>query len=84
MKEAATPVATAAAVPWRQKVVGSWLLASGGLVYGIVVLGGLTRLTESGLSIVEWRPLAGVLPPSSVQDWEAEFDKYKQSPEFIM
>jgi len=69
-------------LPWRQKVMGSWLLLSGGLVYGIVILGGLTRLTESGLSIVEWKPFKGAIPPMTLAEWEEEFEKYKQSPEF--
>lgn len=54
------------------------------MVYGIVVLGGLTRLTESGLSIVEWKPFAGAMPPMNDEDWQVEFDKYKKSPEFIL
>lgn len=52
------------------------------LVFAIVVLGGLTRLTESGLSITEWKPVTGAIPPLSKEDWEAEFSKYKESPEF--
>ncbi|KAF3223103.1 Cytochrome c oxidase assembly protein cox15 [Orbilia oligospora] len=65
-----------------EKVVGYWLLGSAGLVFGIVVLGGLTRLTESGLSITEWKPVTGSLPPLSDADWESEFSKYRNSPEF--
>lgn len=66
------------------KYVGYWLLGSAASVFGIVVFGGLTRLTESGLSITEWKPITGSVPPRSQQEWEAEFDRYKQSPEFIM
>ncbi|KAL5319030.1 hypothetical protein ACEPPN_014100 [Leptodophora sp. 'Broadleaf-Isolate-01'] len=62
--------------------VGYWLLASAGSVFGIVVFGGLTRLTESGLSITEWRPVTGSLPPLSQADWDSEFSKYRASPEF--
>ncbi|GJJ07389.1 hypothetical protein Clacol_001591 [Clathrus columnatus] len=62
--------------------VGYWLLASSALVYGIIVVGGVTRLTESGLSITEWRPISGILPPLNKQDWEIEFNKYKTTPEF--
>jgi len=51
-------------------------------VFSTVVIGGLTRLTESGLSIVEWRPVSGAIPPLSHEDWEKEFDKYKESPEY--
>ncbi|KAK4242815.1 hypothetical protein C8A03DRAFT_39973 [Achaetomium macrosporum] len=64
------------------KVVGYWLIGSAVSVFGIVVWGGLTRLTESGLSITEWRPVTGSLPPMSDADWQAEFDKYRASPEF--
>lgn len=63
-------------------VVGYWLIGTSGLVFGIVVLGGLTRLTESGLSITEWKPVTGALPPMNQADWEEEFRKYKESPEF--
>ncbi|TGZ83994.1 COX15-CtaA-domain-containing protein [Ascodesmis nigricans] len=62
--------------------VGYWLLGSAGLVFGIVVLGGLTRLTESGLSITEWKPVTGSLPPLSHADWVENFDKYRDSPEY--
>ncbi|KAK4100506.1 COX15-CtaA-domain-containing protein [Parathielavia hyrcaniae] len=64
------------------KVVGYWLVGSAASVFGIVVWGGLTRLTESGLSITEWRPVTGSLPPMSAEDWQSEFDKYRASPEF--
>ncbi|KAI0356713.1 COX15-CtaA-domain-containing protein [Trametes cingulata] len=62
--------------------VGGWLLASAGLVFAVIVVGGITRLTESGLSITEWRPITGVLPPLSQTEWEEEFEKYKATPEF--
>lgn len=52
------------------------------MILGMVVLGGLTRLTGAGLSIVEWRPLVGVLPPLTLSEWLLEFSKYRQSPEF--
>ncbi|KAG9246857.1 cytochrome c oxidase assembly protein-like protein cox15 [Calycina marina] len=64
------------------KSVAYWLFASAGSVFGIVVFGGLTRLTESGLSITEWKPVTGSLPPLSAEDWQSEFDKYRASPEF--
>ncbi|KAJ3016874.1 Cytochrome c oxidase assembly protein cox15, partial [Thoreauomyces humboldtii] len=63
-------------------IVGWWYLFSGSLVFGIVALGGFTRLTESGLSIVEWNLIKGMRPPRSQQEWEEEFDKYKQFPEY--
>ncbi|KAM0123707.1 hypothetical protein ACHAP3_010920 [Botrytis cinerea] len=62
------------------KSVGYWLLGSAASVFGIVVFGGLTRLTESG--ITEWKPVTGSLPPLSAADWESEFDLYRASPEF--
>ncbi|RLV83304.1 Cytochrome c oxidase assembly protein COX15 [Meyerozyma sp. JA9] len=64
------------------KVIGYWLVGTSGLIFGIVVLGGLTRLTESGLSITEWRPVTGTLPPMNEQEWLVEFTKYQDSPEF--
>ncbi|KAJ7774215.1 electron transfer protein 1 [Mycena maculata] len=54
------------------------------LVLVVVVVGGVTRLTESGLSITEWRPITGVMPPLSQEAWEEEFTKYKATPEFKM
>jgi len=62
--------------------VGRWLVLSSVLVLGIIVVGGVTRLTESGLSITEWRPITGILPPLSNAEWMVEFDKYKATPEF--
>ncbi|KAK5166939.1 Cytochrome c oxidase assembly protein cox15 [Saxophila tyrrhenica] len=66
------------------KSVAYFLLASATSVFGIVVFGGLTRLTESGLSITEWRPVTGSLPPRDETAWEEEFARYKLSPEFRM
>ena len=66
----------------NSNVVAYWLLGSAASVFGIVVLGGLTRLTESGLSITEWKPVTGSLPPLSLSDWTSEFSKYQSSPEF--
>jgi Cytochrome oxidase assembly protein len=62
--------------------VANWLLLSSTLVFAVIVVGGVTRLTESGLSITEWRPITGVLPPLSLAEWENEFEKYKATPEF--
>ena len=64
------------------KSVGNWLIGCGILVIGVVVVGGVTRLTESGLSITEWRPVTGILPPLNSREWEEEFNKYKLTPEF--
>ncbi|MCX7650629.1 MAG: COX15/CtaA family protein [Flavobacteriales bacterium] len=60
-----------------------WLRTGLVLVVLMVVVGAITRLTESGLSITDWRPVTGVLPPLTEQDWQNEFDKYKNSPEFL-
>ena len=66
----------------RPLLLARWLWAVALLVVAIVAVGGITRLTESGLSITEWRPVAGVLPPLNEADWMAEFEKYKQIPEY--
>lgn len=65
-----------------KKSIGIWLIGTSGLIFGIVVVGGLTRLTESGLSITEWKPVTGSIPPLTQVDWEEEFAKYQNSPEF--
>ena len=62
--------------------IGIWLLAVAALVFAMVVLGGVTRLTQSGLSMVEWQPLIGWLPPTSEQAWLGTFEKYTQFPEY--
>ncbi len=59
-----------------------WLMVLFALVVVMIAVGGLTRLTDSGLSITEWRPLTGALPPLSAEAWQAEFDKYRQIPEY--
>lgn len=65
-----------------RRPVALWLLACCALVFAMVVVGGITRLTHSGLSIVEWQPLVGALPPLDEQQWEATFAKYRETPEF--
>ncbi|MFN0300701.1 MAG: COX15/CtaA family protein [Burkholderiales bacterium] len=62
--------------------VARWLLACCALVAAIVVVGGATRLTRSGLSIVEWQPLIGAIPPLGEADWQVLFAKYRQTPEY--
>lgn len=59
-----------------------WLFAMAGLVFAMVVLGGVTRLSQAGLSMVEWRPLAGALPPLDEETWRALFAQYRQFPEY--
>ena len=66
----------------RNRTVASWLLLCCGLVFAMVVLGGFTRLTGSGLSMVDWRPLMGALPPLSEADWQRIFEMYQESPQF--
>ena len=58
------------------RAVRLWLLGVAALIFLTLVVGGATRLTESGLSIVEWKPVTGVLPPLSAPAWQAEFEKY--------
>ena len=55
--------------------IARWLLAVAALIVGIVVVGGITRLTESGVSITEWQPVSGILPPLSDAAWQTEFAK---------
>ena len=62
--------------------IAVWLLVVAGLVFAMVVLGGATRLTNSGLSMVEWEPIMGWIPPLSEADWQAKFEAYKQFPEY--
>ena len=62
--------------------LGWWLIACAVLVYALVVVGGVTRLTGSGLSMVRWHPVSGVLPPLGVEAWQREFDAYRASPEY--
>jgi cytochrome c oxidase assembly protein subunit 15 len=81
----ATPAATAAELATavsRNKRIGWWLLGCSGMVAGAVVLGGVTRLTESGLSMVDWRLIKDMVPPKNEQEWIEEFEKYKQYPEW--
>ena len=67
----------------QERIVAIWLLICCGLVFSMVVLGGVTRLTGSGLSLVDWRPLMGWLPPFSDAEWQRVFEMYQQSPEFL-
>ncbi|MBF0339839.1 MAG: COX15/CtaA family protein [Magnetococcales bacterium] len=65
-----------------QRLVGMWLYVCCALVYAMLALGGITRLTGSGLSMVEWQPLIGVLPPMSETAWQELFIKYQLTPEY--
>ncbi len=66
----------------RSRAVAIWLFAVAALVLGMVVVGGSTRLTGSGLSITQWRPISGVVPPLSPVDWQTEFARYRSIPQF--
>jgi len=66
----------------NNRTVATWLLVCCALVFVMVVLGGVTRLTGSGLSMADWRPITGVLPPMRDSEWQQVFDTYKQTPEF--
>ncbi len=66
----------------QNRRVAVWLLVCCALVFAMVVLGGVTRLTGSGLSMVDWRPIMGVLPPMSETEWSKTFGMYRGSPEF--
>ena len=68
--------------PKADRAVAIWLLACSAMIFVMVVVGGLTRLTESGLSITEWRPVTGIVPPLSAVEWQHEFALYQQIPEF--
>jgi len=68
--------------PASNRLVAYWLFAMCALVALMVIVGGATRLTDSGLSIVEWRPVTGAIPPLSEADWLSEFEKYKTIPEY--
>ncbi|MBL9065771.1 MAG: COX15/CtaA family protein [Sphingopyxis sp.] len=81
MTNAASLSSPAARQP-RPAALARWLWAVALLVVVVVGVGGVTRLTESGLSITEWRPVSGVLPPLNEADWVKEFEKYKQIPEY--
>ena len=62
--------------------IAYWLLACAAVIFGMILLGGVTRLTSSGLSMVEWKPLIGIIPPLSETDWQEMFLKYQQFPEY--
>ena len=64
------------------KYVCIWLILCCSLIFLMIIIGGITRLTDSGLSMVEWRPLTGILPPLNNHDWNEVFAQYQKSPEF--
>lgn len=66
----------------RSRPVAIWLLVVAAFVLGMVIVGGATRLTDSGLSITQWKPVTGAIPPLDEDAWQAEFDRYRQIPQF--
>ena len=66
----------------RAAPVRAWAFAVAALIFVMVLVGGATRLTESGLSITQWKPISGVIPPLSAADWAAEFEAYKRIPQY--
>jgi len=77
-----TTATTLAETPRAKKIVGYWLLGCSGSVAGAVVLGGVTRLTKSGLSMTDWHLIKGMRPPRSEEEWLKEFARYQAFPEF--
>ncbi len=65
------------------RAIGLWLLLLGAMIFVMVVVGGVTRLTQSGLSIAEWKPVVGALPPLTDQAWQEEFEIYRRTPEYL-
>ena len=68
----------------RPRAMANWLFFVTGLILTMVAIGGITRLTESGLSITEWKPVTGTLPPIGEAAWQAEFDAYKNSSQYVL
>ena len=76
------PSQSSSRAPAARRAIAWWLLACCAMVFAMVVVGGATRLTHSGLSITEWQPIVGTLPPLSLEDWQEAFAKYQLTPEF--
>src|SRR3712207_7395634 len=85
MESASTQAIGRASAPPRAQsiaLVRTWLIVLAVLVLAMVAVGGATRLTGSGLSITEWRPVTGAIPPLTYETWLAEFARYRQSPQY--
>ena len=80
----AAPATTSPATRARPRAVAVWLFVVAAIVFLMVVVGGITRLTESGLSIVRWDPVGGIVPPLTAADWAAEYAAYRTSPQGIL
>ncbi len=70
------------ASPIRPRAIADWLLFTAAMIFAMVVVGGITRLTESGLSITEWKPVSGAIPPIGHAQWEEAFRLYQQTPQY--
>ena len=77
MSQATSPSSSA-----RPRAVANWLFFVATLILAIVVVGGITRLTESGLSITQWKPITGIIPPLTDAQWQAEFAHYREIPQY--
>jgi cytochrome c oxidase assembly protein subunit 15 len=82
MATKALRIASPADAAARPPAIAVWLIAVAVLVFAMVVVGGITRLTESGLSMVKWEPVSGIVPPIGDAAWSAEFAAYKASPQY--
>ena len=80
--DAPSPASTADRAAADRRAIGTWLLIMAGLIWAMVALGGATRLTGSGLSIMEWAPLSGTLPPLSEAEWQRLYDLYRTIPQY--
>ena len=67
---------------YAPRAIATWLFVVAAMILAIVAIGGITRLTESGLSITEWKPISGIVPPLTDAQWQAEFANYRKIPEF--
>lgn len=76
------PAGTRAGTKGSNRAIRLWLYLAAAMVFALVVVGGATRLTESGLSITEWKPIHGIIPPLSAAEWQEEFDLYRQIPQY--
>jgi cytochrome c oxidase assembly protein subunit 15 len=81
-KPAAEPPAPARRPTAERRGIAVWLAVLFAMIVAMIVVGGMTRLTESGLSITEWRPVTGAVPPTTPEAWAAEFEKYRATPQY--
>lgn len=76
------PIAAPVSAGFPRATLRLWLIAVAALVVAMIVVGGLTRLTDSGLSITEWQPIMGAIPPLTEADWQAAFARYREIPQY--